>query len=193
MYWHYGSLELKIRIVWHLLAVLRLWSLLFFYCGRGNLLLRCLLIPGLGLAIRLLHYWRLLLINDLWVICLAARCLLDDRWRHLHIDSVVLVTVHVGDYGLVLSTLPLAVDDELILVDSRCQLVWTTQEQLELVIEHTFHCDGLPTGKGARYADVTTAPCPLKQVTARRLESFYDRLLLRRALSRGLLPIDSLW
>ena len=184
MYWHDGGLEFKVRLVWHLLAVLRLWALLFFYCGGGNLLFRCLLIPGLALVIRLLHYWRLLLINDLLVICLAARCLLNDRWRHLNIDSVVLVAVHIGDYGLILSALPLTVDDKLILVDSRSQLVRTTQEQLELVIEHTFHCDGLPTGEGARYADVTTAPCPLKQVTAWRLESFYDLLLLRRALSR---------
>lgn len=96
------------------------------------------------------------------MVCLAARGLLDDRWRHLHIDSVVLIAVHVGDYGLVLCALPLTVDDELVLMNSRCQLVRTTQQQLELVIEHSFHSDGLPTGEGARYADVTTAPCPLE-------------------------------
>ena len=191
MHWHNGCLKLEILLIGHLLAVLSLRVLLLFlHSGSrrgGGLLLGCLVDRRLlGLAIRLLLHWRLLVDKLLLVFRLnrATRRLLllllldDSRWGHLHIDSVILIAVYVWDNGLVLSTLPFPVNNKLVLVNSGSQLVRTTQEQLELVIEYSFHGDGLPTGEGSRYANVTPAPRPLEQVTAQRLESLYHRLLL---------------
>ena len=80
-----------------------------------------------------------------------------DLWLNFYI--VIKVPRRISNSGLLVSTDPVPIDDELILIDPR---VRHRDEKLPLMVANSLHLDLLPLGKGARDANMLTASSPLE-------------------------------
>jgi hypothetical protein len=107
---------------------------------------------------------------------LKLRYCADVGWLGENLYFVVLVSMIVVLNRLVGRADPFVVNDELVLMDTRSQLVCTIrQQQMKFVLEDSFHRQSLPVGECSSDTNVLTALGPFEKMAALG----YNNLCLR--------------